>query len=441
MNKIDSKNASKKSSSLVNTFFDNLKSKFKKYSSNYKSLPIGTKRLLSLGMVLSLVIFLPFLILTIVSTTTSFYNRAATGEPTGEPPATPTPFPSSSPGLTPKPTPVGNSVGWITGNVHLSASNFYLNIDGNNLFIDNNSTLSIHSDPGNSVYTTLETTWEENGVEMRLFMYFSRDPSTNRWRVTEIRTYNGSNPGNWLFYPGFEGTDAGSAYYTGNANYYSNDGRGVVHFENLTLQLYFAGISTPTPTPGITPPPTVRPFEILLKLKGVDGDGANLANATVKFVSSALDYTLGYITPSLPMIYEGDGIYRLPFGVWSENLPAANDYSIIIKGEKHLASKFCLATGQTEHCSGSGQISLPVNPISKVSLDFTKMPLEPGDLYQQDGVANGNDFKKIINLLIKPCSTLTDQDKLVGDLDYNGCVNIRDAFLMRQTLETRYDEY
>jgi parallel beta-helix repeat protein len=192
---------------------------------------------------------------------------------------------------------------------------------------------------------------------------------------------------------------------------------------------------------GGTPPPTVRPFQVLLKLKGVEGEDANLANVTVRFVSNVLNYTLGYVTESLPIVYEGNGVYRLPFGVWSTDLPASNDYSVVIKGEKHLAIRFCLASGQNEHCTGAGKILIPEDPSSPINLDFTGVPLEPGDLYQQDGKANGNDFTKVIDLLSKPCSELTDQEKLIGDLDYNGCVNIRDAFLMRQTLETRYDEF
>ncbi len=72
--------------------------------------------------------------------------------------------------------------------------------------------------------------------------------------------------------------------------------------------------------------------------------------------------------------------------------------------------------------------------------DFTGLPLEPGDLTPQDGKADNADFDKIKSLLSKPCSALTDVDKKTADLNYNGCVDIRDALLMRKTLETRYDE-
>jgi hypothetical protein len=71
-------------------FLANLKSKLHLYSANYKNLPVSSKRLLSLGMVLMLVAILPILVLTIATTRTNFFNKAASGEPSGEPPS-PTP--------------------------------------------------------------------------------------------------------------------------------------------------------------------------------------------------------------------------------------------------------------------------------------------------------------------------------------------------------------
>lgn len=193
---------------------------------------------------------------------------------------------------------------------------------------------------------------------------------------------------------------------------------------------------------GGTPPPTVRPFQIMLKLDGVIDGSADLAKVTVRFLSKALDNSLGYVTSPLPINYVGNGIYKLMFGVWSTYLPSATDYALIVKGEKHLGTKFCEPTEQTTRCAagGAGYIPIPINPLEMVSLDFSGIPLAPGDLPPQDGMANAGDFAKINELLVKPCSTLTDLEKMTADLDYNGCVNIRDAFLMRKTLETRYDD-
>ncbi len=79
--------------------------KIKSFSSNFKALPMGTKRLLSLGFVVALLVALPIVVMTIVTSRTFFLNRAATGE-TVEPPLTPTPSPTNNPTPTPttKPT-------------------------------------------------------------------------------------------------------------------------------------------------------------------------------------------------------------------------------------------------------------------------------------------------------------------------------------------------
>lgn len=78
--------------------------RIKSFSSNFKALPIGAKRLLSLGLVVALLVALPIVVMTMVTTRTFFLNRAATGE-TIEPPLTPTPTPSLTPTISPKPTP------------------------------------------------------------------------------------------------------------------------------------------------------------------------------------------------------------------------------------------------------------------------------------------------------------------------------------------------
>ncbi|QQG41531.1 MAG: right-handed parallel beta-helix repeat-containing protein [Candidatus Woesebacteria bacterium] len=200
--------------------------------------------------------------------------------------------------------------------------------------------------------------------------------------------------------------------------------------------------ATPTATPGVTPPPTVRPFEILLKFDGVTDGSADLAKVTVRFINSAFGNSLGLTTPALPVNYVDSGVYRLPFGVWSSDLVSLSNYSIVLKGEKHLGVKFCAPSGQTTHCSGSetGSISLPNDPLQMVSLDFTGISLPAGDTYPQDGVVNSVDYDRVRSLFSKPDSELTTTDKLTGDLNYDGFIDIRDSFLIRKTLGTRYDE-
>ena len=61
--------------------------------------------------------------------------------------------------------------------------------------------LEVHGDPGTAdEYTTLELTWSEHGVEMRLNVYFKSDG--REWWSDEIRTYDGAEQGEWITYEG-----------------------------------------------------------------------------------------------------------------------------------------------------------------------------------------------------------------------------------------------
>lgn len=72
--------------------------------------------------------------------------------------------------------------------------------------------MDVWSDPGTrDEYTTLEATWQEHDVEMRLFVYFRSDG--REWWSDEIRTYDGRDPGEWIVYRGdFFRRPLGSAY-------------------------------------------------------------------------------------------------------------------------------------------------------------------------------------------------------------------------------------
>ena len=106
-----------------------------------------------------------------------------------------------------------NPVDWRTQFASLKASDFHIEI-GDKVFYGND-TMRLVSDPGVD-RTTLEATWQENGVEMRLFMYF-RKTSTNDWEMYELRTYNGQQPGDWLYYSDSLGNSVSSM--VGQRNY------------------------------------------------------------------------------------------------------------------------------------------------------------------------------------------------------------------------------
>lgn len=152
---------------------------------------------------------------------------------------------------------VSTRVAWQTPSVSLEADNFYMNINGTKYYAKTGN-VEVHSDPGNSEYTTLEVTWHEQGVEMRMFMYFSN--TNGKWKNYETRTYDGNVNGNWIYYKGFTDKTSpeknlGSALTLPVASFGSdpddsrNTSTGTIYFENLRLkpftnvQTYITSIS------------------------------------------------------------------------------------------------------------------------------------------------------------------------------------------------------
>jgi hypothetical protein len=97
--------------------------------------------------------------------------------------------------------PLGGPVSWQSENdlVQFKADDFLIEANGKT-FKAQNTPVAVDSDPGSAVYWTLEVTWQEHGVEMRMFIYFASDGRD--WWATEIRTYDGQANGDWIFYRG-----------------------------------------------------------------------------------------------------------------------------------------------------------------------------------------------------------------------------------------------
>lgn len=206
----------------------------------------------------------------------------------------------------------------------------------------------------------------------------------------------------------------------------------------------------PTPTATPTTPPFPRLFHILFKLDGVSGDAASYqklgddaVKVSVVFKSPQYNYEFGYGTGPIRADYVNNGIYAINFWAWSTGIPPGYNYTVTLKGEKHVAVKFCQNTGQTEHCNYAGQIIVPYATSAPIYMDFTGIPLPPGDLDPQDGNVStkgpNNDLSKLLAVLAK-APPLSREDLLVGDLDYNGVVDIKDLYLFSKALQIRYDE-
>jgi hypothetical protein len=105
---------------------------------------------------------------------------------------------SPSPGASATPAVVLDS-----GVVRLTADSITIHV-GDRTFpvpaVSGMSAAQVHSDPGSAVYRTLEVEWTDQGAPLRLYLYFAADDDS--WWVSEIRTYDGSPNGAWIFYQG-----------------------------------------------------------------------------------------------------------------------------------------------------------------------------------------------------------------------------------------------
>lgn len=180
----------------------------------------------------------------------------------------------------------------------------------------------------------------------------------------------------------------------------------------------------------LAPQPQTMKFRI--KLAGVSDASAEETKIQVKFYTK--DGVGVQLSTPMTLTHTGNGIYETSAMV-SNPFASGTQFRIKIKGEKHIAVEFCRQTGQTSRCGDNDYIVAGINEF-----DFTGIPLPPGDLHVQDGKADMGDLARLKPLMAKACSSLTEAEKLIGDVDYNGCVNVRDVFLILQSLETRYDE-
>lgn len=106
-------------------------------------------------------------------------------------------------GTTPATFGCSGAVQWDTPQVRLDGTAFSVlttGTTGTQTFTAKDGNVVLDSDPGDSKYQTLELTWQENGVEQRWNIYFASDGKD--WWATEMRTYDGSANGEWVYFIG-----------------------------------------------------------------------------------------------------------------------------------------------------------------------------------------------------------------------------------------------
>lgn len=141
--------------------------------------------------------------------------------------------------------------------VRLRAADITVNT-GDRTFSPTGDEVEVTGDPGIPAtgpgpgYTTLELTWFEHGVEMRINLYFASDGTD--WWVNEIRTRDGTDPGQWLTMPG-------ELAHTPIGQPFVGDLRdGPLHIEAMVLEAFVSG---PTGCDG-----SGQPGQVHLELSG-----------------------------------------------------------------------------------------------------------------------------------------------------------------------------
>ncbi len=101
---------------------------------------------------------------------------------------------------------------------------------------------------------------------------------------------------------------------------------------------------TPLPMPTLTP---VQSLEFRVRFAGVTDGSAQGAGVSVRFIRSGLDI----VTPPVLMTHIGGGVYSAKIGLTGPlTLPPEPGYTMILKGETHVARKFCKQVGQSSPC-------------------------------------------------------------------------------------------
>ncbi len=163
---------------------------------------------------------------------------------------TPAPYITVTPTAVPLPTGDWHSAHWSTNTVSLSADDFYI-IAGGKKF-SSPTTALVHSDPGNPNYTTLEIEWSDNGIPMQFYMYLKAD--ANKWTVYEMRTYDGTLAGNWIYYKAdnYFSAPIGASVGVIDRDIESGISANKIHFTHMSLSTTLKGStypSSPAPCP------------------------------------------------------------------------------------------------------------------------------------------------------------------------------------------------
>jgi len=207
--------------------------------SKFKSLPISSRRLLSLGIIFGLVVALPLFIWAIINLTFDQRERASTGEPTAVP------------------------INWTTPYVSITADDFRVITNNSHVFTGGPNEVTIIPGTLSQNSTSIQIDSKSTLSTLKMIVEFRSSGSV--WWVDKVKVFNSEYKNDWIEYNGpFIYTALGYQYsYNGPASFTLTDpdnGQLIadVHFTNLVVR-GFAN-STPPPTACPTVPFTINVF-------------------------------------------------------------------------------------------------------------------------------------------------------------------------------------
>ena len=217
----------------------------------------------------------------------------------------------------PPPTGNGNAVHWVTNVVELHATDFWIEANGER-FTAVGTPVDVRSDPGDAVRRTLEVTWTERGVEMRLNLYFTGDGASG-W-IDEVRIYDGMPNGKWLTADGHFAAGPLRTFWSGDLDIPFQVPAGTaparLHLSGVALRsIPFDGVNEPVGGAAVVLDEHAKPFAPggPLHCLGI----LQLAPKQAEAVLSSLGYKLSWrlATTTGPNMGYAEPMARAPEGV------------------------------------------------------------------------------------------------------------------------------
>jgi hypothetical protein len=198
-----------------------------------------------------------------------------------------------------------NMVKWRAPFVELDAADFRIEAGGQE-FLGNDPAIRVSGDPGRpNEYTSFEAEWHENGVPMRLYIYFKSDGV--EWWSNEMRIYDSSPDGEWITFTGeFFRQPLGRAF-TGDLDLVDPITGGALHLQGLRLQAFLP----PEECSAEMPPYTIEVLYPEIELQAIPGVGfaasVRLLDAECQTVTDdpAISYSWSLDDPNLVALASG----------------------------------------------------------------------------------------------------------------------------------------